>query len=173
MDLQSTAQLLGNLGEFIGSVMVLVTLVYLAVQVRQSKGLLEENRRIALSQAYGMRIGYRLNWHEKQLDSDVAEVMAKIGWGYRPAGRGNEYSADYDIEALTPAERIQLRNLMSMQMLQMDHSLYQASLGLLDDELVGLIEDTIARIYRFWERLDIFVPPRIRQCYERLEKTEA
>jgi hypothetical protein len=48
MDLQSTAQLLGNIGEFVGSIMVVVTLVYLALQVRQSKGLLEENRRIAL-----------------------------------------------------------------------------------------------------------------------------
>ena len=37
MDLQATAQLLGNLGEFIGSIAILVTLIYLAVQIRQSR----------------------------------------------------------------------------------------------------------------------------------------
>ena len=34
MDLMTTAQLLGNFGEFIGSIGVVVTLVYLAVQIR-------------------------------------------------------------------------------------------------------------------------------------------
>lgn len=37
MDHQAVAQLLGNYGEFIGSIAVLVTLVYLSVQVRQAK----------------------------------------------------------------------------------------------------------------------------------------
>lgn len=36
MDHQALAQLLGNYGEFIGSIAVLVTLVYLAAQVRNS-----------------------------------------------------------------------------------------------------------------------------------------
>lgn len=36
MDLMSTAQLLGNLGEFLGAIAVVVTLVYLAVQIRQN-----------------------------------------------------------------------------------------------------------------------------------------
>jgi len=36
MDLMSTAQILGNLGEFVGAVAVVVTLGYLTVQVRQS-----------------------------------------------------------------------------------------------------------------------------------------
>ena len=36
MDLMNTAQLLGNLGEFVGAIAVVVTLGYLAVQVRQN-----------------------------------------------------------------------------------------------------------------------------------------
>ena len=36
MDLMTTAQLLGNFGEFIGSVAIFVTLIYLAIQIRQS-----------------------------------------------------------------------------------------------------------------------------------------
>jgi len=37
MDLMSTAQLLGNFGEFVGSIAILVTLVYLSIQVRKSQ----------------------------------------------------------------------------------------------------------------------------------------
>jgi len=36
MDLQATAQLLGNFGEFFGAIAVVVTLGFLAVQIRQS-----------------------------------------------------------------------------------------------------------------------------------------
>ncbi|MEJ2239541.1 MAG: hypothetical protein P8X82_14690 [Gemmatimonadales bacterium] len=36
MDLMSIAQLLGNVGEFFGSIAVLVTLAYLTIQVRQN-----------------------------------------------------------------------------------------------------------------------------------------
>ena len=35
MDLMSVAQLLGNFGEFFGAIAVVVTLAYLAVQIRQ------------------------------------------------------------------------------------------------------------------------------------------
>lgn len=43
MDHQAFAQLLGNYGEFVGAIGVIATLIYLAVQVRQSSALLEHN----------------------------------------------------------------------------------------------------------------------------------
>jgi len=36
MSFMDTAQLLGNLGEFIGSIVIVATLIYLAIQVRQN-----------------------------------------------------------------------------------------------------------------------------------------
>jgi UDP-N-acetylglucosamine 2-epimerase len=42
----STAQLLGNFGEFLGAIAVVATLLYLAVQVRHSKMSLDENTRV-------------------------------------------------------------------------------------------------------------------------------
>ena len=36
MDLMDTAQLRGNFGEFVGAIAVVVTLVYLSVQIRQN-----------------------------------------------------------------------------------------------------------------------------------------
>ena len=43
MTLMETAQLLGNFGEFVGSIGVIATLVYLTIQVRHSAVLLESN----------------------------------------------------------------------------------------------------------------------------------
>jgi hypothetical protein len=37
MDFMAAAQLLGNFGEFVGSLVVLVTVIYLAIQVRQTR----------------------------------------------------------------------------------------------------------------------------------------
>lgn len=45
MDLQATAQLLGNFGEFVGAIAVVVTLGYLAVQVRHSREATDANTR--------------------------------------------------------------------------------------------------------------------------------
>jgi len=62
MSATETAQFLGNIGEFVGAIGVIVTLVYLAIQVRHSKQstdantrALEEARELAISQAYENR----------------------------------------------------------------------------------------------------------------------
>ncbi len=39
MDIQATAQLLGNFGEFFGAIAVLATLVYLVIQIKQNNKL--------------------------------------------------------------------------------------------------------------------------------------
>jgi hypothetical protein len=52
MTLMDTAQLLGNLGDFVGAIVVTATLIYLAVQVRQNtKALQAQSRQAALSSA--------------------------------------------------------------------------------------------------------------------------
>ncbi len=43
MDHQAFAQLLGNYGEFVGAIAVVITLVYLAVQVKHSRAATEAN----------------------------------------------------------------------------------------------------------------------------------
>ncbi|MET1084654.1 MAG: hypothetical protein ABWY12_16650 [Burkholderiales bacterium] len=47
MTLMDTAQLLGNLGDFLGAIVVTATLIYLAVQVRQSTKALHAQSRYA------------------------------------------------------------------------------------------------------------------------------
>jgi hypothetical protein len=45
MDIETTSQVLGNFGEFVGAIAVVVTLIYLAIQVRHSKEATEANTR--------------------------------------------------------------------------------------------------------------------------------
>src|SRR5262245_57752283 len=50
MTLIDTAQLLGSLGDFVGAILIAVTLIYLAVQVRQNtRALRTQSRQAALS----------------------------------------------------------------------------------------------------------------------------
>ncbi len=46
---------LGALGEFVGAIAVVATLVYLAIQIRQNTRAMEESKRLALAQTYQMR----------------------------------------------------------------------------------------------------------------------
>jgi len=52
MDHQAFAQLLGNYGEFLGAIAVVVTLIYLAIQVRHSKEATEANTKSLNLQSY-------------------------------------------------------------------------------------------------------------------------
>ena len=79
MSLIELSELLGNLGEFAGSIAVLATLIYLAVQVRQSKELLEENRKIALGQMYQQSAGFSLEMQRYMGNPDLAELRTKGG----------------------------------------------------------------------------------------------
>ena len=51
MTLMDTAQLLGNLGEFIGAVVIVITLLYLALQIRQNTNALHAQSRQAILSA--------------------------------------------------------------------------------------------------------------------------
>jgi hypothetical protein len=46
---------LGALGEILGAIAVIVTLIYLAVQIKQNTRSMNENRQLALAQTYQMR----------------------------------------------------------------------------------------------------------------------
>ena len=50
-----TLQDWGAIGEMVGALAVVVTLIYLAKQIRQNTHAMEEGRRLALAQTYQMR----------------------------------------------------------------------------------------------------------------------
>ncbi len=71
MDHQTFAELLGNYGEFIGSIAVLATLFYLALQIRQYK----QSLRTSTAQANYQEVN-RLNTMLAS-DPDLAEVLER------------------------------------------------------------------------------------------------
>jgi hypothetical protein len=156
MDHQAFAQLLGNYGEFIGSIAVLATLVYLAVQVRHSRTLLDENQRISLSQAYQSRTSMRFEAMKLMLDH--ADVMSKYMAG------GNEgWVANF--EKLTPSEQFQVRSFQSTALQAMDNSLYQAQLGLIDQRALDDLHEMIRTNYPVWVQTGSNIPPSVQDWY--------
>ena len=64
MDLMSTAQLLGNFGEFLGAIAVVVTLAYLATQISQSTSATQAASRDAA-------MAHTLGFFQQGLDNQV------------------------------------------------------------------------------------------------------
>ena len=63
---------LGSLGELISSIVVLITLIYLAVQVRSTK-------KIAMGYAYQNRVAFRIDAHRQGIDPHIAELVTIVG----------------------------------------------------------------------------------------------
>ena len=74
MDVIQITEVMGNVGEFVGSFAVLVTLIYLSLQVRHSRELMEENRKIALSQVYQTRAQITIGMANHGIDSPNQEI---------------------------------------------------------------------------------------------------
>ncbi len=75
MTLMETAQLLGNVGEFVGSIAVVATLAYLAIQVRNAG-------RAATLAAVGSNRAERRAWFISVRDSQyMPDIYKKLGAG--------------------------------------------------------------------------------------------
>jgi len=151
MDIQSAAQLLGNIGEFVGAVAVVVTLVYLAVQVRHSKEATEANTRLA-EESHRLALAEnqiaRVNLIERQMrdlssSPDLAEIFIK----YEQEGIG----------ALNPVERRRFQSWHIIQHYVLDSQHYQYELAMLDEDSW---QDAVRRIKAqipIWEQLDMTI----------------
>ena len=76
-----TIQMLGSLGEFVGAIAVVATLVYLAIRVRHSKEAmegntksLEESRQLAIAESYQARTQMVHEYYLRQAGSDLAHM---------------------------------------------------------------------------------------------------
>ena len=125
--------LLGNIGEFVGSIAVLLTLIYLTVQTKQSKELLEENRKIALSQVFQTRVGFRMANHHKFAEPANAELTAKVA--YSPNDVTESIARLNDLSA---AEQQQFFHLQHANVQLVENVIYQEKLGLLDDYTIEM-----------------------------------
>lgn len=150
---------IGAIAELLGSVVVLVTLGYLAVQVRHSRHLLEENRKIALSQVYQSRSDTRREFAILVSDSThLAELLGRIGWdlGEKP-----------DFDKLSREDRVRLRAHYSHIYFHQENNLYQHEIGLLDERTYKLTGETIRYFMPYWKKLNVSGTGSIEEWYEK------
>ena len=139
---------IGAAAELLSAIAVLATLVYLAVQVRHSRDLLEENRKIALSQVYQARADSRISILMQNIDEDLyAEVYGEL--------------------ENANASQSKVATVMSRDLVLCDNVLYQHSLGLIEEQDYRRISVVVQRSFSRWKAEGLVDPyPRIRQCYE-------
>ncbi len=70
---------LGALGEFLGSIGVIATLIYLAIQIRQNTHSLDEGRKLALAQTFQSRTEMRLQGSHLMADSERGHIRGSVG----------------------------------------------------------------------------------------------
>lgn len=154
--------LLGNVGEFVGSVAVLATLVYLAVQVRHSRELLLRSDSVARSEVYQARTALRMDVLKFLAVGEANALMHR--WQAGAAGEDlASLVSSYD--ALSPREQQQLTLIHRIGLNTVDNSLYQHRLGLLDDEQEREVLGVLVESYPLWKHMRIPVPEHLERRY--------
>lgn len=155
MEFTMNWEAIGAVGELVSAIAVLATLIYLAVQVRHSKILLERNEKIALSQVHQARATARIHHHIAQFESDyyTTEIAAL---SENPAA----------VDALSEEQRVRARAMYLSTVVMQDNALYQGELGLLDADTVRSSKNMVIRSYALWKKLEVPLTPRIEVCYE-------
>ena len=118
----------GAIAELLGAFAVFFTLIYLAVQVRHSRSLLEENRKIALSQVYQARADSRIGILKQTLELELYD---------------DEFYGELEDVKATKSRRA---TAMSRDIVLCDNVLYQHTLGLIEESDYRRIA-TVVRIY--------------------------
>jgi hypothetical protein len=141
---------LGALGEFVGAVGVIVTLAYLAVQIRQNTRAMEDGKRLALAQTYQMRADALQSMLVQAANSDhVGPILVKLtSHGYpEDIGALDQLSAD---------ERGRFRQWQIAQQTHWDNLFYQYQQGFLDKEYYeDAFRARVKRLAPTWQALGL------------------
>lgn len=156
MDLVTTTQVLGNVGEFIGAIAVVATLFYLALQVREGKKATEANtesldqsRQVAMAQVLQNRVRTNVEisrWvaesdHLLRIESEVRSAAATDGF----------ISA---LNGLEPIDRTRYILYLRLGQWHMDSLFQLHEAGLLDDETYDCSFSGVEGVLETWTALD-------------------
>ncbi len=159
-----TIQMLGSLGEFVGAIAVVATLVYLAIQVRHSKEAMEgntksmdESRKLAMAQEYQARATITEQSFQLLADSTyLPSVMLK----YQEGGG----------DALTPEEQFRVSRFYMGLRVRFDNLYYQYQLGFLDEQYYKANANFIRNVAPVWADLEVTaaIRPAFQEEIERI-----
>jgi len=141
---------LGALGEFVGAIAVVVTLIYLAVQIRQNTNAMEESKRLALAQTYQMRADALQEMLVEAADSEyIGPILTKL----TRAGYPEKVAS---LDELTVEERGRFRQWQIAQQTHWDNLFYQYQQGFLDDEYYqDSFRERVKRLGPIWKALGV------------------
>jgi len=141
---------LGALGEFLGSIAVLATLIYLAVQIRQNTISMNESKKLALAQTYQMRSDALQMMLVHAADSEhIGPIITKLtGFGY-PEDIGS-------LDRLTQEERGRFRQWQIAQQTHWDNMFFQYQQGFIDEEYYrDSFRERVRRLAPVWQALNV------------------
>jgi len=147
---------LGAIGELLGAVAVLLTLLYLAVQVRHGRELLERNEKLALGQAFQARVDSRRDI--EKLVIDLADIVIRLQAG--------------EFEDLTPAEQLKARQLCSLWADHWDNNVYQSSLGFTSAMNEEVTASQFDYVREMWATAGITPSRRVSEWYDQKKREE-
>jgi hypothetical protein len=132
---------LGALGELLGAIGVIATLVYLSVQIRQNTHSLDASQRLALAQTYQMRSDALQNMLVQAASSQVGGIIYKVTRAGYPENLDS-------LDTLTPEERSRFRQWHIAQQAHWDNMHFQYQQGFLDEEYYR--DEFAKRVQRLW-----------------------
>lgn len=141
---------LGALGELIGSVAVIASLIYLSIQIRQNTRAMEEGRRLALAQTYQMRADALQEMLVQAADSHhLAPIIDKL----TGAGYPGDVAA---LDILTSEERSRFRLWQIAQHTHWDNMFFQYQQGYISREYYeDAFQFRVQRLAPTWMALNI------------------
>ena len=145
-----TLQDWGAIGEVVGAVSVVVTLIYLAKQIRLNTHAMDEGRKLALAQTYQLRSDALQAMLVQAADSEhVGPIIIKLtGLGYPEDVKA--------LDALTDDERGRFRMWQIAQQTHWDNMHYQFQHGYLDREYYDdAFKDRVVRLAPTWKALGL------------------
>jgi hypothetical protein len=140
----------GAIGEVIGALAVVVTLIYLAKQIRLNTHAMEEARRLALAQTYQMRSDALQAMLVQAADSEhIGPIIIKL----TELGYPEDMNA---LDALSDPERRRFRMWQIAQQTHWDNMHFQFQQGYLDREYYeDAFRERVVRLAPIWKALGL------------------
>ena len=141
---------LGALGELVGAIAVVVTLAYLAIQIRQNTHAMDEGKRLALAQTYQMRADALQNMLVQASESEhIGPIITKLTL----AGYPEDVAS---LDHLSAHERGRFRQWQIAQQTHWDNMFYQYQQGFLDEEYYrDSFVERVRRLAPIWRALNV------------------
>ena len=144
---------LGALGEFLGSIAVLATLVYLSVQIRQNTRTIQASEKLALAQTYQMRSdALQTMVVQAAGSSHLSPIITKLTHAGYPEDAGA-------LDQLTDDERGRFRLWQIAQQTHWDNMYFQFQQGFIDEEYYrDSFRERVGRLAPTWAALNVPIP---------------